>query len=570
MMDTNDAVLSVEDFSQTVFKAVTESRKHVDSLPVSGSDFECWTSYDEFTHLTNHHGKRILNLIQLILSKHNLKTDISSELLDVEERYDLLTDACDQLMDRIGTNLDDASNPKKAASLIVSSRLSNLCLTSSVPTPSSSSSSSSMLMSSSPVAEKPHNASFNKTSVSNYTLMTSKVVTRSQDKFKDKIDNSNSPFLPKITEKPNAMIPLGESLKLEASTEDIDDLNLEYPHPYQYELDLFRPAQQLLEKVITQVPKGVETTPFTYVDTEEKFDELIEKLKSVTEIAVDLEHHSFRSFQGFTCLMQLSTRDEDIIVDTLALRHCIHKINCVFTNPNIIKVLHGADMDVVWLQKDFGVYLVGMFDTGQASRILGLPYFSFAYALQHYCNVKADKQYQLADWRIRPLPAELIKYAREDTHYLLYMYDCMRNDLLHKSNYTDVLLTSAFANSNNLCKKKYQKPRTTETSHRDMYMALKARSSSTKHHLNDRQMEALKQLFAWRDKIARLEDESTGFILPNQMMFQLAEHLPREPEGILACCKPLPTFVKKELADIHRILRNVLELPDSYFVSPIL
>ena len=37
-------------------------------------------------------------------------------------------------------------------------------------------------------------------------------------------------------------------------------------------------------------------------------------------LAVDLEHHQMRSFQGLTCLMQLSTRRRDWVVDTLALR----------------------------------------------------------------------------------------------------------------------------------------------------------------------------------------------------------------------------------------------------------
>jgi exosome complex exonuclease RRP6 len=46
--------------------------------------------------------------------------------------------------------------------------------------------------------------------------------------------------------------------------------------------------------------------------------------------------------------------------------------------------------------------------------------------------VIADKKYQLADWRTRPLSDEMIKYAREDTHFLLYIYDCMRKELIEK------------------------------------------------------------------------------------------------------------------------------------------
>ena len=63
--------------------------------------------------------------------------------------------------------------------------------------------------------------------------------------------------------------------------------------------------------------------------------------------------------------------------------------------------MHGADSDIDWLQRDLGVYIVNMFDTGQASRVMNMSRFSLAHLLQHYCDVTADKQYQLADWRIR-------------------------------------------------------------------------------------------------------------------------------------------------------------------------
>ena len=65
------------------------------------------------------------------------------------------------------------------------------------------------------------------------------------------------------------------------------------------------------------------------------------------------------------------------------------------------QVFHGADSDIEWLQRDCGLYVVNMFDTHQASKVLAFPRLSLAYLLQHFCNVAADKRLQLADWRIR-------------------------------------------------------------------------------------------------------------------------------------------------------------------------
>ena len=47
---------------------------------------------------------------------------------------------------------------------------------------------------------------------------------------------------------------------------------------------------------------------------------------------------------------------------------------------------------------------------------------------QRMCEApaQADKRWQLADWRVRPLSAEALLYARMDTHYLLYIYDRLR------------------------------------------------------------------------------------------------------------------------------------------------
>jgi len=45
----------------------------------------------------------------------------------------------------------------------------------------------------------------------------------------------------------------------------------------------------------------------------------------------------------------------------------------------------------------------------------------------------------------------MIRYAREDTHYLLYIYDLMRNHLLEKANGQDNLLKAVYTESKQIC-----------------------------------------------------------------------------------------------------------------------
>lgn len=108
-----------------------------------------------------------------------------------------------------------------------------------------------------------------------------------------------------------------------------------------------------------------------------------------TAIALDLEHHDYRTYGGFLCLMQLSTREGDWVVDLCVpeIREVMDNTKCdgreggreesgnemaeLLSDPELVKVLHGAESDVVWLQRDFGLYVVGLFDTFHASKVLG-------------------------------------------------------------------------------------------------------------------------------------------------------------------------------------------------------
>lgn len=381
----------------------------------------------------------------------------------------------------------------------------------------------------------------------NVRLLGGKNIQRPQLMFKDKVDNSPTPWQPRIKEKPNSLKPLALYI------EDTENGEV-FCHPYEFELDRFQvPEWQLIKSTPIQY-KSLDDTQLIMIETAPDIEILLEDLKNYNEIAIDLEHHSYRTFQGITCLMQISTADTDYLIDTLALRSELYQLNEIFTKPSFLKVFHGAELDIQWLQKDLSLYVVNLFDTHQAAKQLNLPYLSLAYLLKKYCNVDPNKHFQLADWRIRPIPEELIKYARDDTHYLLYIKDILKNELIESANGQNNILKAVYDRGTEICKRTYVKPQWTEESCMSIYR-------KTHKMFNNKQMYALKELHRWRDVTAREEDDSIGYVLPNHMLLNIAETLPREIQGILACCNPIPPLVRQNLLKLHKIVLKAREQP---------
>lgn len=170
-------------------------------------------------------------------------------------------------------------------------------------------------------------------------------IARPQLAFADTIDNSNTPFVPRVA---------GRSSHFDGKAGE---------HPFARELAAFVHPPWVSEIRPPLRPASLESTKCTWVADERTFDAMLRELATVREIAVDLEHHNYRSFQGFTCIVQLSTRSADFVVDALACRSFMGRLLPLFTDATVVKVFHGADSDVGWLQRDFGLYIVNMYDT---------------------------------------------------------------------------------------------------------------------------------------------------------------------------------------------------------------
>lgn len=285
------------------------------------------------------------------------------------------------------------------------------------------------------------------------------------------------------------------------------------------------------------------------MDTEAALIDMLEELKQAKEIAIDLEHHDQRSYIGIVSLMQISTRDRDWIVDTLKpWRRKLQVLNEVFADPSKVKVLHGAFMDVLWLQRDLGLYLVGLFDTHYASRALGYAGGSLAFLLKKFANVDAQKQYQTADWRVRPLPQELFDYARSDTHYLLYIFDCMRNELIERSDMSlqdgeGDRIWHVLEKSSETALQRYEHPvydPDLGLGSQGWYKML----TRTPAIFTKVQFAVFRAVHQWRDKVAREQDDSIHYVMPNHQIFSIARDMPTNRAALIGIAQPTTQTVR--------------------------
>ena len=155
---------------------------------------------------------------------------------------------------------------------------------------------------------------------------------------------------------------------------------------------------------------------------------LADTLRGEPIVAVDTESNSLFAYREQVCLMQFSTRQNDYLVDPLALND-LSPLAELFSTPKIEKVFHAAEYDLICLRRDFDFEFANLFDTMLAARILGREAVGLGSMLESTFGIHLDKRNQRADWGQRPLPPQLLSYARLDTHHLIDLRNQLEAEL---------------------------------------------------------------------------------------------------------------------------------------------
>jgi exosome complex exonuclease RRP6 len=152
----------------------------------------------------------------------------------------------------------------------------------------------------------------------------------------------------------------------------------------------------------------------------------------------------------------------------------------------------------------------------------------------------------------------MLYYARSDTHYLLYIYDRVRNDLVEASDRskpdTD-LIGRVLQKSRELSLSRYEHPGYDEESGEGPRGWANYILKHSHLNYNGEQFAIFRAIWKWRDDTARKEDESANFVLGTTHVSEIARVNPPDAKALHSLLPPTAPLARSRLSDLWQYVQ---------------
>ncbi len=243
-----------------------------------------------------------------------------------------------------------------------------------------------------------------------------------------------------------------------------------------------------------------------YVNSASGLNDIIADFRRQPVVAFDLEADSMFHFKEKVCLIQAASDSLNYIIDPLTIPD-LSPLAQILSDPDIIKIFHGADYDVRSLYRDYQIVIHNLFDTELASRFLGNAETGLNTVLQNRFDITLEKKYQKKDWSQRPLPEPMIEYAAKDVQYLIPLYEIQKEELAEKGRLDWVVEE---------CRELAQ-VRSGLLNERPLFIKMKGSG-----HLDRRSLAVLEALMEFRLNLAEQKDRPLFKVIGNAALTKIA------------------------------------------------
>ena len=249
---------------------------------------------------------------------------------------------------------------------------------------------------------------------------------------------------------------------------------------------------------------------YQMIDTPEKFKHLCQRLQTEKTVAVDLEADSMYHYREKVCLLQISTKSLNALIDPLAVKD-LSRLAPLFSDNSVKKIFHGADYDIRSLHRDFKLEINNLFDTQLASMFMGCRQTGLSAVVKKRFNIILEKKFQKKDWSIRPLPQAMIRYAASDTVHLIPLAEILIQELRKQGRLDWVLEECQYLSQ----------VRYSPVDNSPLFIKFKGAG-----RLGSQRLSVLEALLQLRDRIAARKDRPVFKVFNNQALMEITHTQP--------------------------------------------
>lgn len=291
-----------------------------------------------------------------------------------------------------------------------------------------------------------------------------------------------------------------------------------------------------------------QTPEIRWIDTPEALDAACAEVASAEVIALDTEFFRESTFHPVPALIQFAAGGPAFLVDPLEVA-CTEAFRRLLSSGPL-KLLHASSEDLEVFAHWAGVPVAPLLDTQIVQSLLGeVPSMGYQKLVETWVGETLPKDETRSDWLKRPLSETQRLYAALDVVYLLAVWQHQREALERRGRRAWVEadcadLVAQSARSDGADGQWYLR-------HRQLW------------RLSPRQVEAYRRLTRWREGEARRRDVPRGWLVPDRLLYAIAEQLPENRFELARVEGLKPPLVKREGDDLLRLVREALHVDES-------
>jgi len=283
---------------------------------------------------------------------------------------------------------------------------------------------------------------------------------------------------------------------------------------------------------------------FVMVKSTAQLADLCERARVSGRLGLDTEFLWERTYAPQICLAQLNVDDEVYIADPLDGID-LQPIADLISDPAVEVIMHAPHADLVAFALRYGAEPVNTFDTQISAGFTGLSAgLAYEKLVLEVTRRTVQPSESFTDWSRRPLGEKQLRYAGEDVEHLFLMRDTIMVNLAERGR--DQWASEELA-------------RRFDGADRFVTQPEEAwRKVGRRGKLGPTDLAVLREVAAWRERLARQRDLPVGWVAKDPTLIEVARRKPTTPRDLVKIRGVDSSMKQRDQQDLVEVIERGL------------